>query len=99
MVSVAVIVLMLSLQALDPQSRRWSSSGQAPDHDAHSSALHEARRFFYNGDYDQSALRTQALCAARPDDLEACELRTASLHFQIKKALRETAERDKTTAW
>jgi hypothetical protein len=99
MVSVAVVVLALSLQAFDAQPRRWSSSGQAPDHDADSSALQEAQRFFYNGDYDKAAALTQALCAARLDDLEACELRTASLHFQIKKALRETEERDKTTAW
>jgi hypothetical protein len=42
---------------------------------------------------------TQELCAARPDDLDACELRTASLHFQIKKALEDTGERDKPAAW
>src|SRR5690349_1750605 len=99
MVPVALIVLALSLQALDSRPRGWSSSAQAPDHDAHSSAVQEAQRFFYNGDYDQSAALTQALCAARPDDLQACELRTASLHFQIKKALKDTAERDNTAAW
>lgn len=99
MASVAVIVLALSLQALDPQPRGWSSPGQAPGHDADSAALQEAQRFFYNGDYDKAAALTQALCAARPDDLEACELRTASLHFQIKKALKATAEPDRTIAW
>ena len=99
MVSAAVIVLAFSLQVVDRQPHRWSSSGQAADHDVHSSALQEAQRFFYNGDYDKAAALTQVLCAARLDDLEACELRTASLHFQIKKALSETGERDKTTAW
>ena len=36
---------------------------------------------------------------ARLEDIEACELRTASLLFQIKNALADTGARDKTTAW
>jgi hypothetical protein len=99
MASLAVIVIALSLQAVNPQARASSSSGQTANDDTPSATLEEAQRFFYNGDYDKAAALTQVLCAARNDDLEACELRTASLLFQIKKAFREAGERDKATAW
>ncbi|HEY2435108.1 MAG TPA: hypothetical protein VGI12_20730 [Vicinamibacterales bacterium] len=82
--SVVVIVLVFGLQAVTSQANP---------------TLESAQRHFYNGNYDLAAAVTQRLCEARPDDLDACELRTASLLFQIKKALRETGARDKTTAW
>ena len=99
MVSVAVIVLALTLQAGNPQPRSSSAPGQPADDDAHAPTVDKAQRFFYIGDYDKSAALTQELCAARLDDFEACELRSASLLFQIKKAFGETGERDKTAAW
>lgn len=94
MAAVALIVIVLGLQAAHPQAST-SPATRAAD----SATLEQAQRFFYNGDYDRSAEVADALCAARPDDLEACELRTASLHFQIKKALGDTGARDKATAW
>jgi hypothetical protein len=99
MVSAAVIVLALSLQVVTSQVSASSSTRELADDTTHSSTLEDAQRFFYNGDYTRAAMLTQVLCAARADDLDACELRTASLLFQIKKALEETGERDKTTAW
>jgi hypothetical protein len=81
---VPVIFLVFGLQAVDSQA---------------SPTLESAQRFFYNGDYPLAAAVTQRLCEARPDDLDACELRTASLLFQIKKALRQTGAPAKTTAW
>jgi len=78
------IVLVFGLQAVNSQA---------------SPGLESAQRFFYNGDYDLAAAATERLCAARPDDLGACELRTASLLFQIKKTLRETGSLDRATAW
>lgn len=95
MASVVLIVVVLGLQAANPQASPSSTRDAA----AHSATLEQAQRFFYNGDYDRSAAVTAVLCAARADDLEACELRTVSLLFQIKKALAETGARDKTTAW
>jgi hypothetical protein len=96
MVAVAAIVFALSLQSSDSQLRTSSSTR---DDTTHSSALEGAQRSFYNGDYARAAMVSQELCAARPDDFDACELRTASLLFQIKKALGETGERDKSAAW
>ena len=96
MVAVAAIVLALSLQSIDSQ---LSTSSSTRDDTTHSFTLEDAQRLFYNGDYARAAIVTQELCAARPDDLDACELRTASLLFQIKKALGETGERDKAAGW
>jgi hypothetical protein len=96
MVAVAAIVLALSLQSIDSQ---LSTSSSTRGDTTHSSTLDDAQRLFYNGDYALAAIVTQELCAARPDDLDACELRTASLLFQIKKALTETGERDKSAGW
>lgn len=85
MVPAAAIVLALSVQAV-------ASHGGA-------STLEDAQRAFYNGDYTRAATLSQMLCAARPDDLDACELRSGSVLFEMKKALGETGERDKKTAW
>jgi len=97
--SVVLIVILLGLQGADPQASTPSWAREAADGAAHAATLEQAQRFFYNGDYDRAGAVTDALCAARPDDLEACELRTASLLFQIKKALGETGARDKSAAW
>ena len=99
MASVVLIAIALGLQAAHPKASTQSSTRESADGAGHSATLEQAQRFFYNGDYDKSAETSEALCAARPDDLDACELRTASLLFQIKKALGDTGARDKTTAW
>ena len=58
-------------------------------------ALEDAERMFYSGRYEDATAITSSLCAA--DDLEVCELRTSSLHFQIRKAMGELADRNR--AW
>jgi hypothetical protein len=98
MVSAAVTALALSLQIIS-QVSAVSSTREVADDTAQSSTLADAQRSFYNGDYTRAATISQTLCAARPDDLAACELRTGSLHFEMKKALAETGEREKRTAW
>jgi hypothetical protein len=95
----ALIVMVVVLQAVTPQASEPSSTRQSAEDAAHPPTLERAQRFFYNGDYDRAAASTHVLCEARPDDLDACELRTASLLFQIKKALGEPADNNKTTAW
>ena len=99
MVSAAAIVLALSVQVLTSQVSTPPSTRDVADDTIHWSTLEDAQRSFYNGDYARAAMVTQVLCSERPDDLDACELRTASLLFQIKKALGETGERDKSGAW
>jgi hypothetical protein len=98
MVSAAVAALALSLQILSQVSASPSTRDVADD-TARSSTLEDAQRSFYNGDYARAATISQTLCASYPDDLAACELRTGSLHFEMKKALAATGEREKRTAW
>jgi hypothetical protein len=57
--------------------------------------LEDAQRMFYSGRYEDATATTSSLCAA--DDFEACELRTSSLHFQIRRAMGESADRNR--AW
>ena len=49
--------------------------------------LEDAQRSFYSGRYEDAAQLSGSLCSAGADDLEACELRTSSLHFQIRRAM------------
>jgi hypothetical protein len=53
-----------------------------------------AQQAFYNAQYEEAAALTLNLCAA--DNIEACELRTSALHFELKRALGDA--KDKTKA-
>ena len=59
--------------------------------------LDNAQRLFYNGRYEAAANATQPLCAAPVHNLAACELRTSSLLFQIKRLVGDAP--DKEVAW
>jgi hypothetical protein len=67
-----------------------SAAAGGTDHD-------EARRAFYNAQYKTAAALTQEPCATAPDGLSACELRTAALLFQIKRAIGDATDRQ--AAW
>lgn len=62
-----------------------------------SSALEQAQLSFYSGRYEDAAALSESLCAAGTGNLEACELRTSSLHFQIRRAMGDSTDRDQ--AW
>jgi hypothetical protein len=49
--------------------------------------LDDGHRLFYNGRYEAAAALALQSCTAPPLDLNACELATSALHFQIRKAL------------
>lgn len=59
--------------------------------------IDEAQRLFYNGRYEEAAALVAGLCTADATDLTGCELRSASLLFQIKRTLGGEADRDQ--AW
>src|SRR6266540_2676856 len=61
---------------------------------AQPTALDGAQRLFYNGRYEAAAEATLPMCAASPDDLAACELRTSSLLFQIKRLVGEAPDKE-----
>jgi len=56
-----------------------------------------AQRAFYNAQYPAAAALTLEPCATGADGLAACELRSAALLFQIKRALGDRPDRD--AAW
>ena len=62
-----------------------------------SESLEDAQRLFYSARYEAAAELTLAACSSGADGLAACELRTAALLFQIKRALGDAADKDK--AW
>jgi hypothetical protein len=49
--------------------------------------LDEGHRLFYNGRYDAAVALALPMCTSAPLDLDACELTTAALHFQMRRAL------------
>lgn len=92
--SLVVVVLVASQlwRMQDDAVVRSSESESA------SPTLEDAQRSFYSGHYADAAALSVSLCAAGTDnDLEACELRTSSLHFQIRRAMGDSTDRDR--AW
>ena len=56
-------------------------------------ALTAARAAFYNASFEHAAALTLDLCAA--DDADACELRSAALLMEIKRAIGDPKDKDK----
>ena len=56
-------------------------------------ALTDARAAFYNASFEHAAALTLDLCAA--DDVDACELRSAALLMEIKRAIGDPKDKDK----
>jgi hypothetical protein len=80
-----------------PAGAQVSSSAVAVAGTDRSPALEHAQRAFYNARYEAAAAVTLEPCSAAIDGLAACELRTAALLFQIKRALGQPTDKDK--AW
>jgi hypothetical protein len=55
-------------------------------------ALTDAQAAFYNASFEKAADLALDLCAA--DDLDACELRTAALLMEIKRAIGDAKDKD-----
>lgn len=66
-----------------PAQARGQSSLAEPDR----LAIDEIERNFYNGRYAAAVALALPRCTVPPLDLAACELATAALHFQIRRAL------------
>lgn len=61
--------------------------------DASQGSLAEAQHHFYSARYFAAAAAAEALLATHPDDLEALELRTSALHFQLRRELGDAKDR------
>jgi hypothetical protein len=58
--------------------------------------LGEAQRLFYNARYDAAAALILAWRSSDTEDLAAYEIRTSALHFQLKGALGDHPDKEKT---
>ena len=59
------------------------------------SPLDHAHELFYSGHYSDASATALAIRAQAPDNLATYELRTSAIHFQIRRALGEPADKDK----
>jgi hypothetical protein len=91
----SVVVLALSITVAHTQD--FATVRAADRASGSTPRLEDAQRQFYSGRYEDASATALSLCAAGVDDLEACELRTASLHFQIRRAMGDGADREQ--AW
>jgi hypothetical protein len=95
MTSVASIILVAVLTLARPQDVVPVRPSEGTE--AQAATLADAQRAFYSGRYEEAADASVRLCAAGAGDLEACELRTSSLHFQIRRAMGDAPDREQ--AW
>ena len=62
-------------------------------------ALQAAHELFYNGRYVDAAAMAGELCGPEKiNDLRACELRTSALHFMLRRAMGDSADRKQAFA-
>jgi hypothetical protein len=62
---------------------------------ANSATLHAAQMMFYNGRYAEAATAAAELCKAAVEALPACELKSAAIHFQIRRAIGDVPDKGK----
>jgi hypothetical protein len=91
---VAVALVAACVQA-HGQDRSVPSGGSAQG--TQPLTIEDAQRAFYNARYEVAAAATLDSCSADVNALSACELRTAALLFQIRRALGTSADKEK--AW
>jgi hypothetical protein len=92
-----VVVLALTGGSAYGQEGSLTAPSASPAHVADPARLDVAQRLFYNGRYEEAAALTLEPCVSGPDGLAACELRSSTLLFQIKRAFGEPP--DKAKAW
>ncbi len=80
--SIVLVTAMLTLQPLVHAAT------------ADMEALEAAHQLFYNGRYADASTAAVELCGAEVTLLAACELRTSALHFMLRRAMGDAADRE-----
>jgi hypothetical protein len=91
-------LIRLTLAAALVASSAWAQDNPVEEGDSPTVAaplLDEAQRYFYNGRYDASDALTLELCSPDVEALAACELRSSTLLFQIKRAVSGQTDKQK----
>ena len=86
---VFVAISHATAQQPDEEAPAWAA--------ARPSQLDEAHELFYSGRYEAAAALALDIRLSNAGNLDASELRTSALHFQIRRALGEPKDREK--AW
>lgn len=94
--AVALAALSATLASLPAAAQQPADSWPA-ETDTRPARLDEAHHLFYSGRYEAAAALALEIRTLDPGNLDASELRTSALHFQIRRALGEPKDRDK--AW
>ena len=94
--SVLMVAAMTGTLA-DPPVRAATTQGQSPADTTWSVPLDKAHHLFYSGQYEAATAIALDIRIRDVVNLDASELRTSALHFQIKRALGEPENRGK--AW
>jgi len=89
----AALAVTLTCASVAPFASPQNSSGIA----TLAATLDEAHRLFYSGQYEAAAALALSVRESDPQNLLAYELRTSALHFQIRRALGTSDDRDR--AW
>jgi hypothetical protein len=93
----AVVIAAMTGILIVPLAQAAAAPGQSPPETTWSAPLDEAHYLFYSGRYAEAAAIALDIRVSDVVNLEASELRTSALHFQIRRALGEPEDRGK--AW
>ena len=94
---VVALAALTGLLVVPPASAQETVDPGPVDTGPRNPQLDEAHHLFYSGRYEASAALALEIRTADSGNLDASELRTSALHFQIRRALGEPKDRDK--AW
>lgn len=93
----AVVIAAMTGVLIHPLVHATAVPGQSPADTTWSAPLDEAHHLFYSGRYEAAAALALDIRIRDVVNLEASELRTSALHFQMRRAQGEPEDRGK--AW
>ena len=95
----APVVVMTAMTGIfiNPLAHATAAPGQSPTDTTWSAPLDEAHHLFYSGRYEAAAALALDIRTRDVVNLEASELRTSALHFQMRRAQGEPEDRGR--AW
>ena len=99
MTLLAPVVVMTAMTGIfiNPLAHATAAPGQSPTDTTWSAPLDEAHHLFYSGRYEAAAALALDIRTRDVVNLEASELRTSALHFQMRRAQGEPEDRGR--AW
>ena len=93
----AVVIAAMTGMLIDPVVHATAAPGQSPAAATWPAPLDEGHHLFYSGRYEEAVAIALDIRINDVVNLEASELRTSALHFQIRRALGNPKDRGK--AW